>query len=199
VGIGADGGATILHRKGDVRGADAIIEFEKFLYSIVLPFAREATTATKFCELEIVKFITREAENFVIETLAGRLNENEVVIFHAEIDFINDFKKVNLEEGNREEGTAYFDAEFAFAIFVAYEVAIDIATKRSPKTEELNIIGLDKTKRTEISQLFISESKCAKMVYLRVDFVAHLKREFHVLVATFEEIFSVEVSVFMEK
>jgi hypothetical protein len=198
VGVGADGSTTILHCESDVGGADAIIEFEKFLYGVVLPFAGEATTATELCELEVIEFITREAKYLGKQTLTGRLNKAQVIILHTEINLIDDFKKVNLEEGNREEGTAHFDAEFALAIFVAYNIAIDIATQRSPKTEELNIVGLDKTKGAKISQLFIGESESAKMVYLCVDFIAHRNREFHVLVATLEEIFSVEVGVLVE-
>jgi hypothetical protein len=198
VGVGADGSATVLHREGDVRSADAIIKFEKFLYGIILPFAGEATTATELCELEVIEFIAGEAENFIEKTLAGGLNEVQVVILHTEINLIDDFKKVNLKEGNREKGTAHFNAEFALARFIAYEIAIDVSTKRSPKTEELNIVRLDETERAKISQLFIGESECAEMVYLCIDFIAHRGRKFHVLVATFEEIFSVEIGVLVE-
>jgi hypothetical protein len=203
VGVGANGSATILHCEGDVGGADAVIEFEKFLYGIVLPFAGEATTATELCELEVIEFIAGEAEDFIEKTLAGGLNEVQVVILHTEINLIDDFKKVNLEEGNREEGAAYFNAEFAFPftffiLCICDKIAIDISAQRSPQTEELNIVGLDKAKGTKISQLFIGESECAEMVYLCIDFIAHRGRKFHVLVATFEKIFSVEVGVLVE-
>jgi hypothetical protein len=130
---------------------------EKFLYGIILPLAGKATTATELCELEVIEFIAGEAENLVIETLASGLNENEIVILHTKIDLVNDFKKVNLEERNGEERTTYFNAKFTLARLVAYEIAIYIATKRSPKTEELNIVRLDKTERAEISQLLIGE------------------------------------------
>jgi hypothetical protein len=196
--VGTDRSATIFHCERNVRSTNTIIELEKFLYGIILPLAGKATTATELCELEVVEFIAGEAEDFVIETLTSRLNENEVVILHAEIDLIDDFEKVNLKERNGEERTTYFNAKFTLARLVAYEIAIDISTKRPPKTEELNIVGLDKTERTEISQLFVSESECAEMVYLCVDFVAHRDCEFHVLIATLEEIFSVEVGVLVE-
>jgi hypothetical protein len=198
VGIGANRGTAILHSERNVRCADAIVEFEKLLYGIVLPLAGEATTTTELCELEVIEFVAGETEDFIIETLAGGLNENEVVILHAEIDFIDDFEKVNLEERDREERTAYFDAEFAIALFIYNYIAIHISTKRSPKTEELYIVGLDKTERAEISQLFIGKGECAEMVYLCVDFIAHLYGERHVLVATFEEIFSIKVGVLVE-
>jgi hypothetical protein len=198
VGVGANGSTAILHCEGDVRGANAIIEFEKLLYSIVLPFAGESTTTTELCELEVIEFIACKAKHLVNETLAGGLNEADIIILHTEIDLVDDFEKVNFEERNREERAAYFDAEFALTRLIAYEVAIYIAAKRSPKTEKLNIVGLDKTEGAEIGQLFISERKRAEMVDLSVDFIAHRGREFHVLVATFKEIFSVEVGVLVE-
>ena len=199
VGVGADGSTTILHCEGDVGSADTIIELEKFLYGIVLPFAGEATTATELCELEVIEFITREAENFIEKTLTSGLNEVQVVILHTEIDLIYDFEQINLKERHGEEGTTYFDAEFAFIPrLVAYDIAIDIATEGSPKTEELNIVGLDKTERAEISQLFIGKGESAKMVYLCVDFITHRGREFHVLIATLEEVFAIEVSVLVK-
>jgi hypothetical protein len=201
--VGANRSTTILHCESNIGGADAIIEFEKFLYGIILPFAGEATTATELCELEVIEFIAGEAENFIEKTLASGLNEVQVVILHTEINLINDFKKVNLKEGNREKGAAHFNAEFAFPftffiLCICDKIAIDISAQRSPQTEELNIVGLDKTEGAKISQLFIGESECAEMVYLCIDFIAHRGRKFHVLVATFEEIFSIELGVLVE-
>jgi hypothetical protein len=80
----------------------------------------------------------------------------------------------------------------------AFEVAVDISAEGSPKTKKLDIVGLDEAKRTKIVQLLLRKSKRAKMVNLCVDFVAHFFGKYHVLVAAFKQIYSVEVSVLVE-
>jgi hypothetical protein len=185
--IGSDGSQIEFSRKIYVGGTDAIFEFQEFLHDIVLPLARKTTTTSKLCELEVIEFITGEAEYLVEETLAGRLNEVEVVVLHAEIHLIDDFKKVNLKEGYREERAVDFQAER----LVGVEVAGHVSAKRSPYAEELNIVRLDEAKRAEVVQLLIGEREGAKMVYLGVDFSDHFGCKFYVLIAALEDVSAV--------
>jgi hypothetical protein len=73
-----------------------------------------------------------------------------------------------------------------------------ISTKRSPKTEKFNIVRLNKTERTEILKLFISERESAEVVNLCIDFFHHFLGEYYILVAALEDVGAVEVSVFVE-
>jgi hypothetical protein len=76
--------------------------------------------------------------------------------------------------------------------------ALDISTERAPEAKKLYIVGLDETQRTEIVEFLFGKSQSAEVVNLCIDFIAHCLGKYHILVAALEDIFSVEVGVFVE-
>jgi hypothetical protein len=188
--ISSDGLTTILHREIYIGSANAVFGFKQFLNNIVLPLARETTAASELRELEIVEVVL-EAANLTIELLTSSLNEDVIVILHTEVYLINNLKKIDFKLHYREQGSGHLNTEFTIAAFIADKITVDISTKRSPQTKKLNIVGLDEAKRAKIVQFFLRKSKCAEMVYLCVDFVAHLCRKLNILVTAFKQIYSV--------
>jgi hypothetical protein len=126
-----------------------------------------------------------------------------IVILHTEVDLINNLKKVDFKLHNREQRSGHLDTKFTFPftffiLCICNKIAVDISTKRSPQTKKFDIVRLDEAKRAKIVQFFLGKSKCAKMVYLCVDFIAHLHCELDILIAAFEQIYSVEIGMLVE-
>jgi hypothetical protein len=82
--------------------------------------------------------------------------------------------------------------------FAAFKVAVDISAERSPKTKELNIVGLDEAKGTQIIEFFLRKSKSAEMVNLSIYFIYHFGCKLYIFITTFKIISTIEIGMLME-
>jgi hypothetical protein len=191
--ISSDGLATILHSKIYIGSANAVLGFKQLLDNIVLPLTRETTTASELRKLEIVEVVP-EATNLAIELLTSGFNEDVIVILHAEVYLVDNFKEIDFELHYREDGAFYLNTHTEFLVLPT----LYIAAERSPKTEKFDIVALDKTERTEIVEFFVGEGESAKVVNLCIDFLNHFVGKIHTLIAALEDILAVEVGMLVK-
>jgi hypothetical protein len=114
---------------------------------------------------------------------------------HAKIYLVDYLKEINLKLHNGKEWSRHFNIELTS---ILSKMTLYISTKWTPKTKELNIVMLDEAKRTKVIKFFICESECTEVINLCIDFIAHLRSEYYIFVATFEEIDTFKISVLME-
>ena len=162
--------------------------------SLFLPFTGQTPAGTKLGKLEII-FTDIELLDFFIQQSSGLRKKHIVFILHAKVNFVDDFQEINLKRHGRKDGT--LDNHFNPGV-LGNLVDRHIVTNRTPQTEKLNVVRLDKTNATEIIQLILLEGQRAKVVNLLTDFLNHLIRKPHAIISALEVILSRQVSVLVK-
>jgi hypothetical protein len=165
----------------------------EFANRVVLPFTTQTAATAKLCEVEIVD-ISTETVHLADELFFCGINKRDIVIFHTEVNLVDNLKEINLKLHYREERAIYLKMKTVICV----SIASNISAEGSPKTEELNIVGLDKTEGAKIFKLFIGEGESAEVVNLCIDFLNHFIGKFHIIVATLEDILAVDISMLVE-
>ena len=155
-------------------------------------------TASKLSKIEIILHISadisRESSDLIHKFSPSTGYKIEIIILHAEIYFVHNFKKINLELHYAEQRS--FNLNIKRTIWIT--VTCYISTHWMPQTEEFNIVGLNERDGIKVVEFFFGESKCAEVVNLSVNFFHHFRSEYNTFVTTFEEVCAVEVGVSMK-
>ena len=134
----------------------------------------------------------KEVIQCILETL-GRDNWNRDILSNC-VRYLNNEQDIIFES----LGGGYSSEEID-EILYNDNVNFEISEKlKEMGVKELNIVGLDKAKRTKIVQLFLGKSESAKMVYLSVDFLTHFHCKFYTFIAALEDIDAVKVGMLVE-
>ena len=194
VRIGADRRDIVLHRKIDIRGADAFVSLlTEPPHDHILPFARQSSAAAEFGKSECIRAVV-QCFDLRVQLFLRRSAQPFVIKLHPEIDLVDDLQQVDLKLHRGEQRAVHNDLQLA--VFI--ELCGHIIADRMPQAQKFDIIILDEADRAQIIQLLLLEAQRAEMVDLLVDLLHHLRRKDNAFVAAFEIILAAEIGVLVK-
>ena len=180
--ICADRSYIVLHCKVNIGSTHALVCLgAQTLHHNVLPLAGKASAAAELRKLECICAVI-ESLYLCVKALLSGLSQLLVIELHAEVDLVDNFKEIYLELHCREQRSV----NNYLKLTVAVKLSSNVVADRSPQSQELNVVVLDKAYGAEIVQLFFLECERAEVVDLVVYLLHHFGSENNVLVAALE-------------